>query len=47
MGSATDALEWIREGYLAGDPLRSALFVGASFITMPLQLIATMLGRPF
>ncbi|SDC98390.1 hypothetical protein [Rhodococcus tukisamuensis] len=47
MGSAVDALEWIREGYLAGDPLRSALFVGAAFVTMPLQLIATLLGQPF
>lgn len=46
MGSV-DVLKWVSEGYLAGDPLRSALFVGASFITMPLQLIATMLGRPF
>ncbi|MFC9789459.1 hypothetical protein [Rhodococcus sp. NPDC127528] len=47
MGSAVDVLEWIREGYLAGDPVRSALFVGASFVTMPLQLLATMLGQPF
>ncbi|EME23054.1 hypothetical protein [Rhodococcus triatomae] len=47
MGSAADALEWIREGYLAGDPVASALFVGASFITMPLQLIAVLFGQPF
>ncbi|MFI6430312.1 hypothetical protein ACWFRB_00465 [Rhodococcus sp. NPDC055112] len=44
MGSATDALEWIREGYLAGDPLRSALFNGVFWITMPLQLL---LGHSF
>ncbi|MDH6279927.1 hypothetical protein M2284_003667 [Rhodococcus sp. LBL1] len=47
MGSAADAFGWVRDGYLAGDPLRSALFVGAAFVTMPLQLIAVMLGQPF
>lgn len=47
MGSAADALGWISDGYLEGDPLRSALFVGSAFVTMPLQLLATMLGRPF
>ncbi|MFX1757731.1 Uncharacterised protein [Rhodococcus gordoniae] len=46
MGSV-DVLEWIREGYLAGDPLRSALFVGSAFLTMPLQLLEVILGRPF
>lgn len=47
MGSAADAMQWIVDGYLAGDPLRSALFVGASFITMPLHLLEVIMGRPF
>ncbi len=46
MGSV-DVLEWIREGYLAGDPVRSAIFVGSMYLTMPLQLLAVILGRPF
>ncbi|MCD2112662.1 MULTISPECIES: hypothetical protein [Rhodococcus] len=46
MGSV-DILEWISEGYLAGDPLRSALFVGSAFLTMPLQLLEVIMGRPF
>ncbi|UYP17419.1 hypothetical protein OED52_11950 [Rhodococcus sp. Z13] len=46
MGSA-EIVQWVTEGYLAGDPLRSALFVGAAFLTMPLGLIEVILGRPF
>lgn len=41
MGSA-EIVQWISEGYLAGDPLRSALFVGAAFLSMPFQLLAML-----
>lgn len=46
MGSV-EIVEWLGDGYLEGDPLRSALFTGLAFLTMPLQLIAVILGRPF
>ncbi|MEU4600908.1 hypothetical protein [Nocardia sp. NPDC023988] len=43
MGS-TDALSWLREGYLAGDPLRSALF---SAIALPILIMGSLSGQPF
>lgn len=36
MGSAYDAINWLREGYEAGDPIRTSLFIviGATLLTI-------------
>ncbi|WP_410877110.1 hypothetical protein [Nocardia sp. A7] len=43
MGSS-DALSWLRDGYLAGDPVRSALF---SAVALPIMLLGLLSGQPF
>lgn len=43
MGSS-DALSWLRDGYLAGDPVRSALF---SVVALPIMLLGLLSGQPF
>lgn len=38
MGSS-DILQWISQGYLAGDPLATALFIPAFFVVSIISLV--------
>lgn len=43
MGS-TDAMAWLSEGKLAGDPVRSALF---AVLYLPIMMLGLLSGQPF
>ncbi|MEV6661704.1 MULTISPECIES: hypothetical protein [Nocardia] len=43
MGS-TDAMAWLSEGVLAGDPVRQALF---GIVALPIMLFGLLTGQPF
>ncbi|MFD4431996.1 hypothetical protein [Nocardia sp. NPDC058497] len=43
MGS-TDVINWLVEGYHAGDPVRGPIWIAFMYAMMPFQLLAMMTG---
>ncbi|MBM7460022.1 hypothetical protein ACIBED_06775 [Rhodococcus coprophilus] len=46
MGSV-EILQWIGDGYVAGEPIQSALFTAIAFLGMPFAVIHLLLGGSF